>query len=54
MKIKSKCAKQEKFSVKTVTVKGVENILKIYHIAKRLEEKHLLTFLSNLGLLIKY
>ena len=54
MKIKSKCAKQEKFSVKAVTVKGVENILKIYQIAKRLEEKHLLTFLSNLGLLIKY
>ena len=53
MKIKSKYAIQEKFSIKPVTAKDVENIIKTCPITKRLEEKYLLTFLSNLDLLIK-
>ena len=43
LKIKSKYAMQQEFSVKPV----------IYQIAKRLEEKYLLTFLGNVDLLIK-
>ena len=49
MKIKSKYAIQETFSIKPITVKDVENIIK----NMRLEEKYLLTFLSNVDLLIK-
>ena len=53
MKIKSKYTIQEMFSVKPVTVKNVENIIKIYQKIKRLGEKYLSTFLSNPDLLMK-
>ena len=44
---------QEKFSVKPVTVKDVENIIKNIPNNKASGEEILLTFLSNLDLLMK-